>query len=342
MIQSKLKASLQKKNFLTCFFSLVFCTSFIFSQDFQKPPKLQVSIQPSLGYKGGSIGEYLFNMNGVGKSVDYAPAGGKQLSYLQWDVYAMVLAELEVGFRYKAFHAQVTGEVGFPSKSGKMEDYDWQSTKGHQTNFSTHNGKLDSHFSLGGLLGWEFRFFTNRFCLTPLVGFHWQKTAMTGSYGYYQYVPETQYETTPWTDSLPKGFFKGAVINYSQELYQIDCALRFLYNHNSHLRFTLDASIHPVLAAYGYDTHILKKEQYLDYEMKGGVGLGVALSAAYQVLPKHWLTLKVDYNYMPVVVGQTYSKGVNQKYYSPVSSSRGGASHWFVGVSLGWKFNLFR
>lgn len=52
------------------------------AQDFLNPPKLQVSIEPSLGYKGGSISEYVFTQTNQGKPVNYAPTGTKQLSYL--------------------------------------------------------------------------------------------------------------------------------------------------------------------------------------------------------------------------------------------------------------------
>ncbi|MBO5690875.1 MAG: omptin family outer membrane protease, partial [Spirochaetaceae bacterium] len=107
------------------------------AQDFRTPPKLQVSFQPNLGYKAGSIGEHLFNTDNYGKPVDFAPSGGRQISFLQWDINSLLVAELEIGFRYKAFLSQINGEIGFPMRVGKMNDYDWNSTKGHQTHFST-------------------------------------------------------------------------------------------------------------------------------------------------------------------------------------------------------------
>ena len=325
-----------------CLLLAFFITTTATAQDFRTPPKMQFSLQPSLGYKAGSIGEHLFNMDTNGKPVDFAPSGGKQISFLQWDINSLIVAELEMEFRYKAFLSQVNGEIGLPMKVGKMDDYDWNSTKGHQTHFSTHHNDLTHHFVLGGLLGWEFSSENKQLTLTPLVGFSWQSTFMVAYDGYRQYVPTAQQETTPWSDDIEKKYFTGNVISYEHEVFQIDCIFRITYNHSSRLNFTMEGSIHPVIAAFGYDTHILRDLQFLDYNMNGNLGFGVAIGMGYQVLPKLWCIFKLDYNYMPVVVGQTYMKNANERYYYPDPSSRGGASHWFVGVTLGWKFNLFQ
>ena len=319
-----------------------FLVATVSAQNFQTPPKLQVSLQPSLGYKAGSIGEHLFNMFNSGKPVSFAPFGGRQISFLQWDINALLLAELEIGFRYKAFSAQAVGEVGIPMRTGKMDDYDWASSNGHQTHFSTHPSDLTGHFAAGGLVGWEFSSVNKQLHLIPLVGFSWQRTIMEAYDGYAQYVPKDLRETTPWTDDIAKKYFNGSVITYEHEVFQIDCIFRVTYNYNPRLFFNLEGSIHPIIAAFGYDTHILRDLQFLDYYMKGQLGFGASLGMGYQVAPKQWLTLNMTYNYMPVVVGQTYMKNVNEEYYYPDPSSRGGASHWFVGVSLGWKFNLFQ
>lgn len=342
MTRTTFRIHVQKKPLLLCLLGILLCVNSIHCQDFRKPPRLQVSIQPSLGFKSGSMGEHLFNMGGYGKPVDFAPAGGRQISFLQWDIHAMILAELEVGFQYKSFYAQVSGEAGLGSIWGKMDDYDWNSTKGHQTHFSTHTNGIDWHCAVGGLVGWELSSVDRRLKIVPMVGWSWQRTAMTAQDGYRQYVPDQLQETTTWTDSLEKVYFDGAVISYEHEVFQVDCILRITYNHSPRLHFHLDGSIHPIIGAFGYDTHILRDLQFLDYDMKGELGFGAALTVGYQVVPKQWLILKVDYIYMPVVVGQAYLKNAGQQYYYPDASSRGGASHWFVGVSLGWKFNVFR
>lgn len=319
-----------------------FLVATVTAQDFRTPPKMQFSLQPSLGYKAGSIGEHLFNMDNYGKSVAFAPSGGRQISFLQWDINSLLLAELEMGFRYKAFLSQVNGEIGLPMQVGKMDDYDWNSTKGHQTHFSTHHNELSYHFALGGLLGWEFSSENKQLKLTPLIGFSWQSTFMVANGGYRQYVPTSQQETTPWSDDIEKKYFTGNVISYEHEVFQIDCVFRITYNHNPRLQFTVEGSIHPIIVAFGYDTHILRDLQFLDYNMNGNLGFGTSFGVGYQMVPQMWFICKLDYNYMPVVVGQTYMKNVNEGYYYPDSTSRGGASHWFVGVTLGWKFNLFQ
>ena len=309
------------------------------AQDFLNPPKLQVSIEPSLGYKGGSISEYVFTQTNQGKPVNYAPTGTKQLSYLQWDIHSLLFAELELGFRYKAFQAQIHGELGIPMTTGKMDDYDWISSKGHLTNFSTHSSDLTSHFVAGGLLGWNFPLLNKRIQLTPLVGFSWQRTALEAHDGYYQYVENN---AIPWTDDIEKKYIEGRVITYEHEVFQIDCVFSVTYHHSPRLYFNLEGSIHPIIAAFGYDNHILRNTQFLDYNMNGTVGFGVAAALGYQVLPKQWFTLKLHYDYLPVVTGQTYEKGSNQQFYYPSPGTKGGTSHWFVGVTLGWKFNLFQ
>lgn len=344
-MNNKLKTQVNK-NFLqkylfTIILSMVICSSAFFAQDFRNPPDLQVSIQPGIAYKAGSIGEHLFNMDGYGMPVDFAPSGGKQISFLQWDINAMLEATLDVDFQYKAFLAKVNGRVGLPMKAGKMDDFDWNSSKGHQTHFSTHTNKITSHFALGALVGWELSSEDRHIQFIPMVGFSWLRTSMVAVDGYRQYVPDKLQPTTPWTPDIEKKYFDGEVISYRHEVLQVDCVFRITYNHNSKFYVHLDGSVHPIVAAYGYDTHILRNLQFLDHNMKGELGFGAAITFGYQIMPKHFLTLRVDYNNMPVVTGKTYMKSVNQQYYYPDSSSMGGASHWFVGVTLGWKFNLF-
>ncbi len=314
----------------------------LFCQDYRNPPKMQVSIQPGLGYQAGSIGEHLFNMGGIGKPVAFAPDGGRQISFLQWDIHGMMVARLDVDFRYRSFYIKLHGEAGLPLSSGKMDDFDWNTTKDHQTHFSTHHNRVSDHFSAGGLLGWILSSTDGRLQCTPMAGWSWQQTSMTASDGYYQYVPSKLQETRPWTDNLPKEYLNGDVINYRHEVFQIDLLLRLTYHHNPRLSLSLEGSIHPVIGVFGYDTHLLRDLQFLDYNMTGQLAFGTALMLGYQIIPQHWLTLKVDYNYLPVVTGPAYSKSTSQRYYYPSATSKGGASHWFVGVSLGWKFNLFQ
>lgn len=321
---------------------LLVVLSSLFAQDFRNPPDLQVSIQPGIAYRAGSIGEHLFDMDGYGMPVDFAPSGGKQISFLRWDINAMIEASLDVSFQYKAFMATINGRVGIPMRTGKMDDFDWESTKGHQTHFSTHTNKITNHFALGGSVGWELSSEDKKIKLIPMVGFSWLRTSMLAVDGYRQYVPKDSRPTTPWTDDIEKKYFDGDVISYCHEVLQVDCVFRITYNHNSRFYVDLDGSVHPIVAAYGHDTHILRDLQFLDHNMKGQLGFGAAITLGYQVMPKHFLTLKVDYNNMPVVTGKSYEKSVDQRYYYPVSSSRGGASHWFVGVTLGWKFNVFQ
>lgn len=309
------------------------------AQDFTTPPKLQVSIEPSLNYKAGRIGEYVFTLTDYGKPTDDAPAGTKQLSYLQWDIQSLLFAGLDFGFRYKAFQAQIHGELGIPMTTGKMDDYDWNSTTGHLTNFSTHPSDLTSHFTVGGLVGWDFSLLEKRLQLTPVLGFSWQRTALEAHDGYYQYVENN---TIPWTEDIEKKYLTGRVITYEHEVFQMDCGVRVTYNHSPRLYFNLEAALHPIIAVFGYDDHILRNTQFLDYDMKGTVGFGAALGMGYQVVPKQWFTLKLHYDYLPVVTGLNYQKSSDQKFYYPDPQTRGGASHWFVGVTLGWKFNLFQ
>lgn len=336
------KKQFHPKKLIIILFIVSIFTSSLVAQDFASPPDLQISLHPEFNYQAGSIGEYLFNKNEIGTTVNYAPTGTKQISFLQWDINAMLAATLNLDVQYKSFVVSVNGSIGIPMKAGKMDDYDWNTTKGHQTHFSTHFNKITSHYVAGGLVGWEFSSSDRRFKVLPMMGFSWEKTSMMSYGGYRQYVPDNLQETTPWTDDIEKKSFTGNVISYSHEVFQIDCVLSLTYHLNSKFYLNLDGSIHPILGVYGFDTHILRDLQFLDYSMNGQIGFGVAFTVGYQIVPQHFITLKVDYNYLPVVTGQTYIKNVNQKYYYPDHSSMGGASHWFVGVSLGWKFNIFQ
>lgn len=334
--------NLQTYRKLNLLVAILMFTSTLFAQDFLDPPPFQLSIHPTLGYRTGSIGEYVFSSDVKGTATSVAPEGTKKLSFLAWDVHALVVAGLELNMQYKSFLTQVYGEIGSPFSTGKMDDFDWDSTKGYLTNFSTHHNKITQHFILKGLIGWEFSSANRKLQFIPMVGGSWQETDMTGYDGYGQYVPETSRETTPWTDDIEKQYFKGNLITYRHVVYQIDCLLRLQYNFNQKFTLKFDSIFSPIIGVYGYDTHILRNKQFLDYNMNGQIGFGTAIGLDYQILPKHWLTLKINYDYLPVVTGKTYSKSTNELYYYPQHGTSGGASHWFVGVTLGWKFNFFK
>ena len=114
---------------------------------FSVSPDFSFAFEPYFKINNGYAGEYLFNMEGTGKIVHYAPEGSKQISQLDWDVKSLKIFGNKIYFGYKDFQVRNTLEVGIPAVSGQMKDYDWNSTVGYQTHFSCHENELTKYFS---------------------------------------------------------------------------------------------------------------------------------------------------------------------------------------------------
>ncbi len=301
-----------------------------------------LAIEPYFENNHGYVGEYLFNLNGIGKKVDYAPNGTKQISQLDWDVKFLNVIGNKTFFKCNNLQVRNTLEVGIPSKSGAMKDYDWSSKAGHQTHFSCHENKINGYFSADLLVGPQFDFLQEKIFIAPLIGIDFSRIAFRAYDGYYQYVTENQ-ETTAWTDDIEKKYVYGDIITYRQDRWLLKLGFEAKFLIQPRFAIKTDLFVCPVLNLNSYDSHLRKSppSDYLDYHMRNAVAFNGGISFEYSAKENLSFVLSVNGSYQNIVSGDTYGKYATEKAYGIIEDSKGGANQWMVGTSLGVRYQFF-
>lgn len=315
--------------------ALALVSMFAFSSDWT------FSLEPFLGNRFGSAGEHLFNLNGYGKDVDYAPDGSRQISRLDWDILPLYVIgnKLSLGY-YKGLQIRNSLEFGLPLACGHMQDYDWATTAGHQTHYSFHENKITGYFAFSLDMGWKFSFVDGKISVTPLAGMDFSVISFEAKDGYKQYVPATDRDTTPWSDDIERVAMAGKVITYEQERYLLRLGLETVFCLHPKFTLLLDLFVSPVLSINSFDSHLRTGMDYLDHNMKGTVVFEGSIGCKFNVFNGHSIVLRVNGNFQPVATGESYLKNAEDDKYSKDSSSLGGASQWDVGFFFGWCWQI--
>jgi len=184
------------------------------------------SIKPFLTGKPGPYAvsfSPLFGMfYGQGEEILYKYRNSDQFaSHLLWDLKPLFYIGMGVEFgprdpfRSNGFFAAGSLKVGFPMKTGIMEDRDWNYKDNDEL---THYSRHDSH-TKNALLGdakagysWKLRYNLALGAYGEISVMHYSWSAEDG---YYQYL-NTNVPDQVWTDDIPKEYLNGPVIQYSQ------------------------------------------------------------------------------------------------------------------------------
>lgn len=313
---------------------------FVSALAFSVSPDFSFAFEPYFKINNGYAGEYLFNMEGTGKIVHYAPEGSKQISQLDWDVKSLKIFGNKIYFGYKDFQVRNTLEVGIPAVSGQMKDYDWNSTVGYQTHFSCHENELTKYFSGDLLLGWKINSIEEGFSLTPLLGFDFSRIGFVARNGYTQYVSGSN---QVWSDDLEKSVVNGDIITYRQDRWLVKLGFESVFSVKPKFDIKADLFFCPVLNLNSYDSHLRKTpaSDYLDYHMRKAFAVDGEIAFEYSVKDNLFFVLSVNGCYQNVATGDSYGKYSTDTAYGKINNSKGGANQWMIGTSLGVRYNFF-
>ena len=329
------------KVILSVLFFVFGVLTFLPAQRARSLPNFQLFITPSLGYRGGNMGEYVFTQDGTGTPTSKAPEGYKQLSLIDWKVNSIPVAGLSAKIRYKRLFLQADVDIGLPYKCGVMEDYDWISSAGYQTHFSHHNNSVTDFYELSTSLGWLFTFLDNSLEVAPFVGFAWNNLAFLARDGYIQYASSVNGTIEPWKPEIPKEPAPaGKLVTYQQELYALDIGSNITFHGTDTLSFSLDFAVQPIFVLYAFDTHFAREQDFLDI-VTFTAKIKTALTLLYNFTDSYSLALSLEGSFLPLSYGSSFTKLSSEPEFIP-SGAKGGASHWFLGFNIGFRFNLFR
>lgn len=287
------------------------------------------------------MGEYVFTQDNLGKSTGKAPEGYKQLSLLEWQIDGIPIVGISAKIRYKRFFLQTEVDIGLPYKCGVMEDFDWISTEGYLTNFSHHNNSVTDYYEIDTSVGWLFTFLDNRLEVAPTLGFAWNNLAFLARDGYIQYASDVNGVMQPWDPEIPKKPAPaGKLVTYRQELYALDISSNIIFHGTDTFSFGIDFAVQPIFVLYAFDTHFARNQDFLDI-VSFTAKIKTALSLIYNFSRKCDFVLSLEGSFLPLSYGPSFTKSTAESEFFS-SGARGGASHWFLGFNIGFRFDLFR
>ena len=106
------------------------------------------------------------------------------------------------------------------------------------------------------------------------------------------------------------------------------------------LSFSLDFAVQPIFVLYAFDTHFAREQDFLDI-VTFTAKIKTALTLLYNFTDSYSLALSLEGSFLPLSYGSSFTKLSSEPEFIP-SGAKGGASHWFLGFNIGFRFNLFR
>jgi outer membrane protease len=291
-----------------------------------------------------SLGSQFGFLYGQSEEIVYPFSSYKasMLSQLLWDMKPVFYIGLLADFSQRnpmeqwGGFATLSFKAGFPKKSGKMEDRDWQSIENTAlTNFSSHDNHTNKMFLLDVCGGFSFPL--NRIILLKaFINTSYMHLSFSGKDGYLEYARENPpysgiyypINDDPYTETL-----YGKVIDYSQNWLYIAPGVSFslfLGRFSAELSF----AISPLIYCYDEDQHLKTHTQFLDY-MWGGLLIEPGLNLSFII--NKWIELSLDcsWRFIKWTKGKTYwRQPIGEGSYTQGGMAGAGLSMFDTGLSL--------
>jgi outer membrane protease len=203
----------------------------------------------------------------------------KMLSQLLWDIKPVFYDSLALDFSRVqpmekwGFFATLSLKIGFPGKSGEMEDRDWRSKENDAlTDFSVHDNITNELFIVDASAGFSFPFSQDQFLLKTYVSMTYMRFSFSGQYGYGTYARSLGNGTyAPIDDDPRRESFADweKVINYTQNWLTVAPGFS-LASYFNRFYFEFSFAISPLVSCASVDEHLTNSQVFKDY-MRGGV-----------------------------------------------------------------------
>ena len=254
------------------------------------------SLSPSFSAYYGSTSEYVFE-------------DGKRISELKWDIKPFISPGISFCSSYMNFSVRGSYNQALNEKSGVIKDYDWDS-EGNWTNYSKHgetqNGSMFMDISAG------YSFVINKtisFC--PSFGFRYAYLRFTAQNGQLQYPPGSTPIKVYGTGIIYEQKYSIPYVGFSTSALLPWCTVIFTANYSCIGRCDdKDEHIERSIAFYDSIKHI----NYYNF--------GFHISRL--ISEKTNLSIGLNYNYIPLSKGDSYSVDLSSGTRTSTSSNSAG------------------
>lgn len=305
----------------------------------QKIDGWKFAVEPLFGTRLGQCKEIVWR----NKS-----SGGKYLlSELVYDMLPAWYVGANVGARYKRFELNFLSKFFLPSKTGHLEDSDWQNLSDHsmKTDFSRHSLFIKPEDGLPGFeleLGAAFNFYPTSFLtLAPLLSFdaHYISFKAKDGTGWYGWYNNPGPKTYPYDDPDHRDVrnYDGEnVIDY--ELYNlfIWTGLRADFVPCSWVKLSLASEVALFWAMVDFDRHLSNHKNFIDITYSAFYAFRQTIKAEFKIKKFFSICQKTSFLVTGESEGDTYIKDSDK--YKKNTLSKSGAQLICVDLELSAKF----
>lgn len=300
-----------------------------------------ISLDANFGILCGNISELLY----------YKPyTDGVLESRLDWDVNVPYLT-INVNDTLPCnLYLQGTADIGIPTDSGFMQDYDWLNYLNYNdtqlSRYSKHTNHLNYYFDLSLNAGYEFSPAHN-FKLIPYGTFDYNTFFFTARDGYIQYpdVPKGAMEV--WTEDLPTKECKGDIISYSQDLFEGGLGLKAVYSPAEEITFETYGSLNCIFYYIGFDYHMSPSvlTVFAD-EARFGMRFVYGTKSYIKFNKKLSFGVAFEGEFVPQLIGISYSQPCSKwntwdpQNWSTCGVEQGGLTRTLYKLSLSTRYSF--
>jgi len=231
----------------------------------EKQSDFGFSVTPSFGILYGQANEIVYRNS---KSENF-------LSELQWNLKPLFYAGLAAdfgpvdNFNKHGFVGNLSFKMGIPLKTGIIEDRDWLYTNSSAlTNYSRHDNFSERAILADLSLGYSFPLH-NLFALGINLDFSYIHYYWIAKDGYIQYLDTDENGNIlpgqTWTDKIPKVYFEGRVLEYTQNWYIFSPGVFVKLRLSRFFSLNGNFNYSPFIFCADRDEHLLTDMTYLDY-----------------------------------------------------------------------------
>jgi outer membrane protease len=321
---------MNKAAFLPVFFIILHLVSAInpaYCQDNEQNRKYGFSIGTGFGVAYGQSLEMVYPIPGDTK--------GELLSELTWDVKPVCYLGFTADFGLidllsrPGFFSSLSLKTGFPGKSGRMEDRDWQSIENNAlTNYSRHINETQEFILIDLAAGASFP--VKFLYIKPFISGSWMHFSFAGRDGYYKYAREIGSGIYEPIENAQEKSIVGKVISYQQDWLLLAAGFSIGTNILAPFSFDLSFQITPLTFCQSIDNHYWSHTVYKDFT-RFGLFLEPKGSFSFTLKNIDFL-LDVSYRHISETTGESYMNG--NKTFFIISPNKAGA-----GLSL-WNFQF--
>jgi len=305
---------------------------------------LAFSAYPAAGQQGHSVAldfrtGFLY---GTSYELVYeADWNSQYVSELQWDIKPLWFAGLSVKYGYGiqefshtiVFYTALGVKLGFPMKTGAMEDRDWltpTTTPGSLTFFSSHENHTKSAIISDWEAGISLPLVTN-LSIDLYLGLSYMYFKFEGWNGFTQYGANNHIATqsnpyVPWDSSWPKDNINGLGIDYTQHWIIARGGVDFILD-TDYFKVKVGVSLSPKVGCIAIDNHHKRVPRIQATSgLSGTFYVEPEAEFLYKFNDRFSIGLSFSYRYIDVVRGnleqdEYFSTGTKTTSYQDISGA---------------------